>query len=854
MPSLFAKEGPLTGQRLNVDSAMTLGRGEADVVIDDPEISRRHALVRAGSDYFEIEDLDSLNGTWVNGSRIDETVRLSPGDVIRLGTTVLEVETELLPPARHASASPGGGPEALAGLAATPAPRSLTRVGAIDAGRCSECGAHAPTQARFCSSCGVAFRSEHHHAPAPASLSSEAGGEGVALSASDGDELRPVTALFADVVGSTALGERLAPDEVKALIGECVNRIAQAVEQFGGTVQSYMGDGIAAFFGMPIAHEDDPERAGLAALRILEVVGEYAVDIEAAWGVKDFDVRVGVNSGQTAVGLVGAAEQQRVALGDTANVAARLQSVAAPGTAVVGESTARGLAHRFVLETLGEIAVKGRSQPIAAWRLVRFQTETRAPAPTPLVGREAEVARLRAGLDELMDGRGQVLLLVGDAGFGKTRLLGELETVAGDRVIWLEGHCRSYGGELLYWPFVELLRGWIGVEPGEAEIALRTKLRAKLTSLGALDPAEVLPGLARLLSIRVDADEAERGQQLSPEEHAAEIHRAFCSWVEALSARRPVVLAIDDLHWGDPQARELAEALLAVTDRAQLLLVATLRADAGSEGSRFRLHALEHYSHRILELALGPLSDAAAEELLSMLMPEGLEDGARQELISRAEGNPLYLEELLRSLIEGGGLERRQRTWALTVVPGRALPPALEGLLMARMDHLPEEARRLAQVAAVVGRTFPALVLERVSGSAEFESALSMLLRSQFIRELHRYPQLVYTFKHGLLHEAALSTLTPARRQELYGRVAAVFEEIYAASRDEYLEMLAYYYARSRDFAKAREYLELAGEKAASVNATAQALELLRRARKLAVQLGDGAAEQRIAKRLEQLG
>ncbi len=662
-----------------------------------------------------------------------------------------------------------------------------------------------------------------------------------------------MTALFADVVGSTALGERLAPEEVKALIGECVNRVARAVEQFGGTVTSYMGDGIAAFFGLPTAHEDDPERAGLAALRVLEVVAEYAVDIEAAWGVTDFNVRVGVNGGQTAVGLVGAADRQRVALGDAANVAARLQAAAAPGTAVVGESTARALSHRFVLEALGEVAVKGRTQPVGAWRLVRQHEEARTAAPTPLVGRDVEVGQLRAAVDELMNGRGKVLLLVGDSGFGKTRLLGELATILGDRAVWLEGHCRSYGGELLYWPFVDLLRGWIGVEQGDAEIALRTKLRAKLSAIGALDPAQVLPGLARLLSIRVESRQGEQAEADSSDD-AGEIHRAVCSWIEALSARRPVVVAIDDLHWADPQARELAESVLAVTDRAQVLVVVALRAEPASEGSRFRLHALENYSHRVVELDLKPLSEPASEELLSMLMPDGLDERARRELITRAEGNPLFLEELLRSLIEDGGLERHHRTWAFTAVRPAALPPALEGLLMARIDRLPEDARRLAQVAAVVGRAFPALVLERASAMPEFDAALSVLLRAQFIQELRRYPQLLYTFKHGLLQEAALSTLTPARREELYGRVAAVFEELYATSRDEHLEILAHYYARSRNLPKAGEYLELAGEKAASLNAIDRARELWERARKLAVKLDDGAMEARISERLTRLG
>jgi predicted ATPase len=611
-----------------------------------------------------------------------------------------------------------------------------------------------------------------------------------------------------------------------------------------------MGDGIAAFFGMPSAHEDDPERAAHAAIRILEVVAEYARDVAAAWEVEDFNVRVGINSGQTAVGLVGGAEQQVVALGDVTNVAARLQSAAAPGTIVVGGSTARRLAHRFTLESLGDISVKGREQPVAAWRLVSVQEASHAPAPTPLVGREAEVDRLRAGLDELVEGRGQVLLLMGDTGIGKTRMLSELRTIAGDRAVWLEGHCRSYGSEILYGPFVDVLRRWLSVESGEAEVSVRTKLRAKLAGL-PLEGDSVQGPLGRLLGFRTEGDDR-RDQRA--EELAQELHAAYAGWLDALTTTQPVVLALDDLHWADAATRELAEAIVKVTDRAPLMLALAFRGDLPSEGSRFRLHAMEHYPHRTIELQLGPLSSEACEELLEMLVSEGVDDSARAELVARAEGNPLYLEELLRSLIEEGGLERRQRTWALTVTPASMLPPALEGLLMARIDHLPEPARRLLQIAAVVGRTFPAAVLERVSDSETFERDLSLLLRAQFVRELSRYPQLVYTFKHGLLQETALSTLTPARLQELYGRVAAVFEELYANARDEYLEVLASYYYRSRDLKKALEYLERAGARAASLDAGDQAVSLWTRAQQVAGKLEDEGASQRIAERLAALG
>ncbi len=247
-------------------------------------------------------------------------------------------------------------------------------------------------------------------------------------------------------------------------------------------------------------------------------------EVEAAWGISDFSARVGINTGETAVGLVGAADPQAVVLGDTPNVAARLQSYTNPGTIAVGETTARALLQRFVLEPLGEVSVKGRVKPVEAWRLVSSQSATQASAPTtPLVGREAEVGRLDAIAKDLTAGRGQIVFLLGDSGIGKTRLLGELHALTEDRVTWMEGRCLSYGTELLYGPFIEMLRSWVGAEEGEAEISVRTKLRAKLGLLPSVEHADVLPYLSRLLSLKLDPETEERLRQLPTHELGAEV-------------------------------------------------------------------------------------------------------------------------------------------------------------------------------------------------------------------------------------------------------------------------------------------------------------------------------------------
>jgi class 3 adenylate cyclase len=698
---------------------------------------------------------------------------------------------------------------------------------------CASCGAAAPPGARFCSSCGARL-AEPAGAVAPERATASHGA----------DELRPVTALFADVVGSTALGERLAADEVKTLIGECVSRMGRAVEEYGGIVQAYMGDGICAYFGVPTAHEDDPERAARAGLRIIEVVGEYGRDIALAWGIADFNVRVGINSGETAVGLVGAGEREVVALGDTTNVAARLQAAAAPGTIAVGDATARRLAHRFALKPVGDVTVKGRDRPVTAWRLSPREEARRIAHPSSrLVGRDEEAGRLRAALGDLAAGRGQVLLVSGEGGIGKTRMLEELRALAGDTVTWLDGHCLSYGG-LTSWPFIEILHEWLGVREGEPEIAVRTKARAKLGAVLGADLLPALPAFGRLLRVRLDPE--------APTGGATDVASAYRTWISALAESRPVVLALEDLHWADPSSRELAETLLDLTDRVPLLIAATLRPSAASQGWRFRLKVHSEYAHRAVELPLGPLSEEHTRELLEQLAPDGLSDSERNEIVRRSEGNPLYLEELLRIHQEGDGRDR-PRTWTVSVLSAAHLSPALQTLLVARIDTLPFAARRLAQMAAVLGRSFAVPVLARVAGTHDVEEELTVLLRGEVIRELRRYPEREYTFKHGLLQEAALSTLTRQRRAELHARAAAAYEQLYADALDDHLERLAHHHAQSQDFPRALDYLERAAAKAAALDAGTQALELWHRAHRLAVKLGDTGAEERIAGRLEAL-
>jgi class 3 adenylate cyclase len=770
-PALLAVlDGAENGRHLRVTGQLTVGRDDdAGLLLDDPEISRAHAVLVPVADGLEIRDLGSLNGTWVNGERISNPMLLAPGDVVKVGTTRIEV-----------LAAGGRGLGSVARSSATPVEAE--------------------------------------------------------------DELRPVSVLFADVVGSTPLAERLDPEEYGALIGGCVDRMCRAVEQFGGVIDAYMGDGIAAFFGFPAATEDDAERAASAALGVVKAIDGFAEEVRETWTLPDLNVRVGVNSGQVAIGVVGAAERHPVALGDTMNVAARLQGTAEPGAIVIGGATARKLRGRFLVAPLGHVAVRGRERPVEAWRLLGPRADRRRSEPSGLVGRSDETALLASAADALRAGQGRLLLVDGEPGIGKSRLLEWLRAQVGDDVTWLDGHCASFGGQPLYHAPAEALRGWVAVD----DVAQRTSTLERL----GLEPG-ALPYLATLLSAG-SGDEHTPGANGSAEEFGAALRQAYAAWIRGLCRERPVIFALHDIHWADHWTLELVERLVELLDDLPLMIAVTIRAAPDANDRRLREHARLAHPDRLVELNLGPLSDAEAEMLLAQLAPGELDPEARAEVITLAEGNPLYLEQLLRSLLESGGLAAR-RTWALTV-PAAQLPTGLESLLVARIAALPRDARRVAQIGAVLGRAFSPTVLALIPGVEELERNLMRLLRANIIRETRPVPDREYAFTHGLLQQAALSTLTRARRRELYRRVAAAYEQAFGDSLDDKLELLAFYFARGGDLERALEYLERAANRATSLRAQTQAAHLWSRAAAVAEKVNDPDARDRIERRLVELG
>src|SRR6185295_9222961 len=480
------------------------------------------------------------------------------------------------------------------------------------------------------------------------------------------------------------------------------------------------------------AHEDDPERAIFAALDMLEATAEFAAQLKSTHGI-DFQIRAGINSGPVMVGNVGSdLRYEYTALGDAVNVAARMQTAAQPGTILITEMTRRLTGDTFDLEDLGGIEVKGKAVPVHAYRVVGRKT---APArrrglesvglDSPMVGRDEPLRRLTAAFDIVRAGRGRVAFVVGEPGIGKSRLLAELKRAALDTsstTRWFEGKCVSYGRNLPYHLLVDLLRSILGISFSAAEADARAMLDRELQDLLGSDQAEVADTAAYLAdllglplrpgeAIQTDVPEVLQGR------YTAATHRLL----RAHAARGPLVLVCEDLHWADPASIAVVRMVMPLATQLPILFVGAMRAETDSAGWELMGQARELFGDALTEIRLEPLTEADSRKLVANLLEiESLPDAVRNLIMARAEGNPFFVEEVVRMLIGRGVIVEQGNRWVATdEVSAIEIPETLHGLLLARIDQLPEAAKRSLRIAAVIGRQFPVRVLERVIGEPE---------------------------------------------------------------------------------------------------------------------------------------
>ena len=600
---------------------------------------------------------------------------------------------------------------------------------------CPRCDTTVAPDARFCANCGQALEGTTDRdqatqarlvAAAPAPLIDKM------RAAKLSGERKPVTAVFADVVGSTTLAERMDPEDWTAMMNEAFDHMSRAVFRYEGTIAQLQGDAMLAFFGAPIAHEDDPERAVMAALDMIEATDEFARQLKQTHGI-DFRIRAGVNTGPVVVGNVGSdLRYEYTALGDAMNTAARMQAAATPGSVLVTEHTLRLAKESFDVEDLGGIEVKGKAEPVHAYRILGRRA---APGPkrglasvgleSPMVGRDGPLDALADLLPILRSGSGRVAFLVAEPGIGKSRLLAELRhrfearaTTTEPAPRWVEARCVSYGRNLPYHLLIDLVRSTLGIGLNATDAEAREILDRELATLIGAESADVAPYFAHLLALPLRPDEMVI-TQTDPGVMQSRYTAATLRLLRGLTAHGPCVVVCEDLHWADPASVEVARQLLPLATELPLLFIGAMRPETDAPGWSLIVQAREMFGDALTEIRLEPLTEAEGRELVGHLLAiESLPESVRAIILARAEGNPFFVEEVVRMLIERGVIELRGDRWTATeAISSIEIPETLHGLLLARIDQLPDAAKRSLRIAAVIGRQFPVRVLERVLDS-----------------------------------------------------------------------------------------------------------------------------------------
>ena len=604
--------------------------------------------------------------------------------------------------------------------------------------------------------------------------------------------------LFCDIVGSTPLTDRLGSEGMRDLVSSFLDTSLAEVHRYGGTAPQFLGDGFMAVFGAPLTHEDHVRRALLAGVAIQRVLSGDGGGADAAR--LDLPVRIGVNTGPVVFGPVGGGlAMQPTAIGDTANVAARLQQAAEPGTILLSEAT-RLLAQDYArVEPVGPLAIKGKAEPILAYRLLgvshrRSGLREFSPARAAVfVDRESELAILNNFLRQVESGRSQAVGVVGEPGIGKSRLLAEFHRqLAQGRVTWIEGRCVSYGTAIPYWLLLDLLRSNCGIVETDTPVAIIDKVRSGLQEV-RMDPEQDAPVLQHLLGV----DDLGGSPALSnPEAVKAKAFEIFQQISVKGSRLRPIVLVLEDLHWVDKISEEFVGFLAENAPGARILMLATYR-----PGYRPPWIDKSYAGQTPLQ----PLSrDDSLQMVRSVLSAERLAELVSAEIVAKADGNPFFLEQLALH----AGEARDLRTDLM-------VPDTIHDVVMARIDRLSDQTKQLLQTAAVIGREFSFRLLSAVwKGSGPLEAQLRELVRLEFISERVEPEGATYVFRHALTQEAAYGAMLERHRRAWHGLIGRALEQLYTDRTEEVAELLAFHFGRGDDAEKAVDFAILAAEKA----------------------------------------
>jgi class 3 adenylate cyclase/tetratricopeptide (TPR) repeat protein len=706
---------------------------------------------------------------------------------------------------------------------------------------CPQCNFSNPPQFKFCGECGYDLSKPTETPPIdysePQSYTPKFLAEKILTTRSSLEgERKLVTVLFADVANYTSLSEKLDPEEVHQIMDGCFKILMDEIHKYEGTINQFTGDGVMALFGAPIAHEDHAQRACHAALSIQKSLEDYNYKIEKDFGV-EFKIRLGINSGPVIVGSIGDdLRMDYTAVGDTTNLASRMESIAEPGDTLVSKNTYKAAKDYFDFESLGMVEVKGKTASQEVYRLLKTgEAQSRMDASvakglTRFVGRQGELYALIEGFEKAKTGSGQVVGIVGEAGVGKSRILLEFRNdLPEGEYRYLEGRCLHYGGSMPYLPLLDILRSFFEIKEGDREVSIKNKIKKEILQLDT-NLEYALSPFQDLLSIKV---EDETYLKLEPLQKREKIFEALRDFLIRVSHKNPLVIAIEDLHWMDKTSEAFLDYLIGWLPNTRIVLVLLYRPEYTHQwGSK------SYYS----KIGVDQLSlQTSAELVQSILENAEIVPEIRELILQKTAGNPLFMEEFAHSLIENGTIQRKNNQYVLSKeISDIQIPDTIEGIIAARLDRLDDNLKRTMQVASVIGRDFAFRILQTITGMREeLKSHLMNLQGLEFIYEKQLFPELEYIFKHILTQEVAYNSLLHKRRKEIHGKIGKAIEEIYVERLEEFYEMLAYHYSKSENLEKACHYLKLSGNKAVSKHSPWEAFRFYKETLEVIRQLPD---------------
>jgi len=707
--------------------------------------------------------------------------------------------------------------------------------------KCPKCKTELPETANFCLKCGQGLNlGEQPPRPGPIPKA----------------ERKRVTALFSDLTGYTAMTERLDPEEVKEITSRIFDGTRAIIKKYEGFIERFAGDGVLALFGVPRAHEDDPTRAIRAAREIHKFVETLSPRYETKVG-RALSMHSGINTGLAVTADVNPEKGTHGVTGEAINVAARLSDLAEARDILVGPDTYKASKSQFTFQPLKPAKVKGKSERIPIYKVLSEKTATarvsqEMQVSSEMVGRDQELAKLELHVLKAVNGQGSVVNVFGEPGVGKSRLLAELrkrEVIK--RASFLEGRCISIGKNLSFHPLIDLFKQWVKIKEDDTQAEASNKLETAIRRICGDETDEVFPFVATMMGMKLSGKHSERVEGIEGEALEKLILRNVRELLIRSSELIPIVILMEDLHWADTTSLELLESLFRLAQTSRVVFINIFRPGYW-QGDDRKVETLPKWLSEVdfAEIAIKPLDRQAGETLVNnILQVKGLRHAVKKQIVDRSGGNPFFMEEIVRSLIDEGAIVRTNGAFEVTdKMDHVVIPSTINDVLTARIDRLEEQTRDLIKIASVIGRSFFDRILKEVADSIEqVDERLAYLKDAQFIRDRMRMEELEYLFKHALAQEAAYESTLIQQRKELHLKVAQSIEKIFQERVHEFYGMLAFHYSKADDLEKAEEYMTKAGEEALRSSAASEALNYLQEALKLYTdRYGDQADPERL--------